>query len=91
MCVLKALPTALLNVANGAGVAENQVPLGGGLQGCPRRRRPASCNFFLAHRFSSRSSVVDELRDDYGARFTPLRPRNTSWETRYFSQALRKA
>ena len=42
--------------------------------------------------FSSRSSVVDELRDDYGARFTPLRPRNTSWETRYrlyFPQALR--
>ena len=40
MCVLKALPTALLNVANGAGVAVNQVPLGGGFQGCLRRMRP---------------------------------------------------
>ena len=68
MCVLETLPTALLNVANGAGVAENQVPLGGGLQGCPRRRRPASCNFFLVHRFSSLSSVVDEPRDEYAAR-----------------------
>ena len=35
MYVLKALPAALLNVANGAGIAENQVPLGGGLPRLP--------------------------------------------------------